>query len=295
MTLNKYRYTSLAGVALAALLFYACEYDTRDLGPAPTASFTVTPVQGQVNKYALSSTSQNAFMYDWDKATGSFTRAKATDTVYFPDKGDYTVKLRVYGHNGIDSASQVIKVAADDPAAMTPLKALTSNGTKTWVLMPGAGALWVGPNDSENAWWANGAADVTASDRTCLFNDEYTFSKDGAFVFNDKGDMRVDDEGGNAWPTDIGLSIGCYPMTQIPDKYKAWGSGNHTFSIIDNNKLRVMGLGAHLGLYKVGDAGTIDAPESVNTYEIMELTPTKLTVRKKYGWGQWRFTLVPKS
>lgn len=291
MTFSKHRYLSLTGVAVAALLFCACEYDTRDLGPTPTASFTVTPVSGQVNKYVLNSTSQNAFMYEWDKGAGRFERTKPTDTVYFPDMGDYTVKLRVYGHGGMDSASQVIKVAADDPAAMTPLKALTNKSSKTWILEPAAGALWVGPNTTQ-AWWSSGQGDV--ADRPCLFNDEYTFSFNGNFVFDDKGDIRVDDEQSAPWPKDIGLPIGCASLSQIPDKYKAWGSGSFKFTIIDNNKLRVIGKGAHLGLYKAGENDTSPAPEDQITYEIVSYSPTKLVVRKVYGWGVWRFTFVPK-
>lgn len=275
-----------------AAVMISCGHDSRELGPKPTASFTVTPVANAVNKYILTSTSQNAFMYEWDKGSGAFVRTKATDTVYFPDKGDYTVKLRVYGQSGMDSTLQVVKVAADDPAAMTPLKALTNKSSKTWVLEPAAGALWIGP-DNATTWWANNTADVTDSKRTCLFNDEYTFNFNGSFAFNDKGDMRVDDENGQAWPTDIGLPIDCHPMTAIPDKYKAWGSGNFTFSIT-GNKLTVKGLGAHMGLYKVGDAGTSPAPETQITYDIVEYSPTRLVIKKVYSWGQWRFTFVPK-
>lgn len=292
--INRNKTLLLAGVAAVVML--SCEYETRDLSVKPTASFTVTPIANQQNKYLLTSTSQGAFIYDWNKADGNgYRRGKAVDTVYFPKKGDYTVKLISYGEVGMDSTQQVIKVAADDPIN---LKILTGNSvgktTQTWVMAPAAGALWVGPNDAgAGAWWASGVADVTDSKRTCLFNDEYTFSMDGKFRFDDKGDMRVDDEGGKAWPEDIGLPIGCHSMSQIPDKYKAWGSGDFTFSI-EGNQLKVIGTGAHLGLYKAGQNGTTAAPEAENTYEIMELTPTKLQVRKVYSWGQWRFTFVPK-
>lgn len=288
--INRNKALLLAGVAAVVML--SCEYETRELAGKPTASFTVTPVSGQTNKYLLTSTSQGAFLYDWNKADGKgFKRGKATDTAYFAKKGDYTVKLITYGEDGIDSTSQVIKVAADDPIN---LKILTNNSTKTWVMMPDAGALWVGPNDAgAGAWWSSGVADVTDSKRTCLFNDEYTFSMDGTFRFDDKGDMRVDDEDGKAWPNDIGLAIGCYGMTQIPDKYKAWGSGNFTFNI-EGEKLKVIGTGAHLGLYKAGQNGTTPVPEAENTYDIVSLTANKLVVRKQYSWGQWRFTFVPK-
>lgn len=285
---------SVALIALSVLALGSCEYDKRELGPKPVASFTVTPIAGQVNKYLLTSTSSNAFRFDWDKADGSgFMRGKQVDTVYFPDKGTYNVKLLVFGESGIDSASQSVVVANDDPAALTPLKILTGNSSKTWILNPAAGALLVGDNGG-TVWWSSSAADVTAADRTCLFNDEYTFTKTGSFNFDAKGDMRVDDEGGNPWPTDIGLPIGCFPMSSIPAQYQAWGSGNFTFSIIGNNVLRVTGTGAHLGLYKVGENGTTATPEPVINYDIVELTPTKLVVRKQYSWGQWRFTFVPK-
>jgi hypothetical protein len=286
--INRNKAVLLAGVAAVVML--SCEYETRELAGKPTASFTVTPVSGQINKYVVASNSQGAFLYDWDKADGKgYKRGKAVDTVYFAKKGDYNVKLITYGENGMDSTSQVIKVAADDPIN---LKILTNNGTKTWVLIPDAGALEVGQNDA-TVWWKSGVADVTDSKRTCLFNDEYTFSMDGKFVFNDKGDFRVDDEASNPWPTDIGLAIGCYATSAIPAKYQAWGSGNFTFSI-EGDKLKVIGTGAHLGLYKAGQTGTTAVPEADNTYDIVSLTATKLVVKKVYSWGQWKFTFVPK-
>ena len=136
------------------------------------------------------------------------------------------------------------------------------------------------------------AADV--SDRVCTFNDEYTFKKDGSFIYDNKDDMRVDEEGGNPWPADIGLPIGCASMTQIPAKYQAWGSGNHTFKIIGGNKLQVIGPGANLGLYKVGENGTATAPENAVTFDIVSMTATKMVVRKLYSWGQWKFTFKVK-
>src|SRR5690349_19945943 len=99
---------------------FSCNHDQRTLGSKPTATFTVTPVAGQTNKYLLSSTSQYASHYDWDKATGTFIQAKQVDTVYFPDRGTFTVLLFVSGHSGLDSSKQTINVPNDDPAALTP-------------------------------------------------------------------------------------------------------------------------------------------------------------------------------
>lgn len=285
---NPFAVALISAVALAS-----CEYDMRDLGPKPTASFTVTPISGQTNKYLLTSTSTNAFRYDWDKAdTKGYVAGKQVDTVYFADKGTYNVKLFAYGQSGVDSAVQTITVSADDPAALTPLKLLTGNSTRTWKVAPEAGALWIGPSDGSQTWWANSAADVTA--RSCMFNDEYKFSKTGsAFNFESKGDFYVDEEGGAPWPAGM-PATGCYANSAIPAQYQAWANnGNFTFEV-NGNKLKVIGTGAHLGLYKAATPPTAaaDAPQSSVTYDIVSITATRMVLKLDYGWGAWKFTFV---
>lgn len=284
--------------ALTALMFFAvlitsCEYDVRDLAPKPVASFTVTPVAGAVNKFLLTSTSSNSFRYDWDKAGGTFVQGKEIDTVYFPDKGAYTVKLLAYGHGGMDSSSQVINVANDDPAAITPFKLLTGNSSKKWKLAPEAGALWIGTSDFATTYWGNSAGDVTS--RSCLFNDEYTFTKTGnALTFDSKGDFYVDEEAGNPHPAGM-PAVGCYANSAIPAQFRAWANdGSFTFEVIDNNKIKVNGTGAHLGLYKAANPpdAAVGSPQSSITYQIVSITATRLVIKLDYGWGAWRFTYV---
>ncbi|RYD93896.1 MAG: hypothetical protein EOP50_10380, partial [Sphingobacteriales bacterium] len=78
--------------AVVAIGFAACKYKVQDLQPAPTASFTVTPIAGATNKYLLTSTSSNAFRFDWDKGGVSQSSVYTTvDTAYFPDAGTYTI------------------------------------------------------------------------------------------------------------------------------------------------------------------------------------------------------------
>lgn len=265
-----------------------------DIGEKPKAAFTVTPVAGKVNTYLLTSTTPGAFYYRWNIGDGGGARTgRQVDTAYYPDMGNYTIKLTLMSDGGIDSTTAQVNVAADDPNGCAGRKALLTGCTsKTWVLeQPGGGALIVGP-PSGGPWWTSGEADVTG--RPCAFNDEYTFKKDGTFILDLKGDIRVDDEGGNPWPTDIGFPIGCINVSQLPDKYKAWGGGNFTFKVIANNKLQVTGNGAYLGLYKAGQNGTSAAPEPSITYDILEMTDTKMVVNKKYDWGQWTFTFRAK-
>ena len=274
-------------------LVISCKYDVKDLGPKPDASFTITPVTGQVNKYVLTSTSTNSFRYDWDKADGAgYVQGKSVDTVYFADAGTYALKLLAYGQSGIDSAMQNLVVAADDPAALTPLKMLTGNSSRKWKLAPEAGALFIGPSDFSQTWWASGLADVTS--RSCLFNDEYTFIKTGNVLeYDSKGDFYVDEEAGQPHPAGM-PAVGCYPNSAIPVQFQPWAnSGTFSFEILGNSKLKINGNGAHLGLYKAGTTNAaLPAPESSVTYDIVSISPTRLVVKVDYGWGAWRFTYV---
>lgn len=283
----------ITAIALSVFLFFSCKYETRDLLPKPVASFTVTPVAGQTNRYLLTSTSQNGFRYDWDKANGAgYKEGKAIDTVYFADAGTYTVRLFLFGHSGIDSSKQNIVVAADDPAALTPFKMLTGNNTRKWKLAPEAGALRIGPDDV-TTWWQNGVADLTT--RACLFNDEYTFTKTGSTVtFDSKGDFYVDEEGGNPWPSGM-PAVGCYANNAIPAQFQPWANnGTFAFEVLGNTKLKVTGLGAHLGLYKAGTPpdAALAAPAASVTYDIISITPTRLVLKLDYGWGAWKFVYV---
>lgn len=290
---NKFIFSAQALLMLSAVLITSCKYDVKDLMAKPVASFTVTPLPGAVNKYLLTSTSANSYRYDWDKADGKYTQGKQVDTVYFPDKGAYTVKLLAYGQSGMDSAKQVITVANDDPAAITPFKLLTGNSSKKWKLAPEAGALWIGTSDYATTYWQNTAGDVTS--RSCMFNDEYTFTKAGnALTFDSKGDFYVDEEGGAPHP--VGMpTVGCYANTAIPAQFRAWANdGNFTFEVIDNNKLKVNGTGAHLGLYKAANPpdAAVGTPQASITYQIVSITATRLVIRIDYGWGSWKFTYV---
>jgi hypothetical protein len=281
-----------AAICIVAALA-SCKYDVRELSPKPVASFTVTPVAGKVNRYLLTNTSTNVFRQEWDKADGKgYLAGKQVDTVYFPDKGDYTIKLWAYGHSGMDSTTQVIKVAADDPAAITPFKILTGNSSKKWKLAPEQGALLIGPSDFSAIWWQNTTADLTG--RSCLFNDEYTFNKAGSVMnFDSKGDFYVDEEGGVPWPAGM-PAVGCYANSAIPAQFRSWAnSANFTFEVI-GNKLKVNGNGAHLGLYKAANPpdAAVTSPQASITYDIISLTPTRLVLKIDYGWGAWKFTYV---
>jgi hypothetical protein len=111
--------------------------------------------------------------------------------------------------------------------------------------------------------------------------------------------MWVDNDSGiDPYPSDMlnntGDKSGCYAWSAINPAYAAWGSGSHTFTMTSTT-LTVIGKGAFLGLYKVGDAGTTATPDNQVTYTISSITDSRLVVQKQYSWGGWQFTLVPKN
>ena len=183
-------FVALIAVGISFGIF-ACKYDIKDLGTKPAASFTVAPVAGAVNKYVLTNTSQNAFKIQWDKANGKgFLDGKATDTIYFPDKGSYLVKLLAFGQGGFDTASQVVSVANDDPSAYCPFKLLT---TRKWKLNPdpAASAIVVGTDGNPAQYYGGGPL------ADCQVDDEYTFTSDYKLSYNAHGSTF---NGGNISP-----------------------------------------------------------------------------------------------
>lgn len=111
------------------------------LGPLPTASFTVTPVTGAVNQYAVTSTSTNGFAYYWNDGQGGAVTTGASDTLYYNLAGTYTVKLTVVGPGGIDSAFQTVTVANNDPGVnILNDPTLTAAGDTAWTLLNTGGS-----------------------------------------------------------------------------------------------------------------------------------------------------------
>jgi len=295
--INSNKFQVLGLLLFSAVVFSSCKYDVKDLLPAPTASFTATPVPGASNKFALASTSQNAWRYDWDKSGAGFVQGKALDTVYFAYAGTYTVKLFVYGQNGTATASQDIVVTASDPNACvgTQLGFITSCTSKTWKLDPDAGAYKVGPNADDGSWWSSGLGDVTG--RSCEFNDEYKFefSANKTFTYDNKGDFYADGYMGTN-------SNGCEPTANYTATQAPWGSGTFTYEFTEgagvNNlgQLKVVGLGAHIGLQKVRNGGeNTSSPATSITYDVLEQTHTAsydlLKLGVNIGGGWWTFRL----
>ncbi len=281
-------------IAFAFITLMGCKPqvdDKIDIGPLPTAAFDITPTASP-NKFTLTNKSVGTFLQKWDLGDGTTADSNVVLAVY-PRKGTYKVTLNAFGKGGMGTVSKDIVVAQDDVSACTGnIKLLTNCGTKRWKLAPEAGSLWVGPDATfGTTWW--GIPDLDIPKRPCMYNDEYVFSADGTFTYDSKGDFWADEEGGSPYPAAMGLSIGCQPTSAVPAAYKAWVESTPKKFAVTATDIKLIGVGAYMGLYKVANGALAPTPQATVTYTIKELTATRMVIYINFGVGVWRFTLVP--
>lgn len=189
------------------------------------------------------------------------------------------------------------------------LAKLAGENTKTWKLIrdvsTGRYPLEVGPYDHSYIWWAMGLNNNELVNRSCMLNDEWTFSRDGSMVFDAKGDYWAE---GSVFPDDADdiCASTSNPMVNYEgEDVSAWGNGNHEFQLItgSSQKLKVIGNGAYLGLCKVGTEYEFIVPQDSVRYNLIKLydgTTDTLIVETPYYFshgdtqygGYWRFVLV---
>jgi hypothetical protein len=88
----------------------------ENLGAAPNATFTVTPLSGKANYYVAAATGTGIFQYYWNQGDGSASYVGGpSDTIFYPLAGNYRVTLMAFGHGGYDSVTQVVQVDSNAP------------------------------------------------------------------------------------------------------------------------------------------------------------------------------------
>jgi len=150
----------------------------------------------------------------------------------------------------------------------------------TWKLAPQAAALGVGPSGpGDMSWWANGAGDVTT--RACFFDDSIKFEANGTMTHYMDGSTWLETWQGVA-------AEGC----GAPVAPHVGGAATYAYDAAAGT-LTVNGLGAHIGLAKVNNAGEISngAPvASTITYQVsFSNGGNTMTADINYGTGWWRF------
>jgi hypothetical protein len=273
--------TLWAGGSIFALLvgglFYACKPDDLgSLGAVPKAGFNVVKVDA--NHIILANSSSTASIPYWSVTETHSSYNGDSAKIYLGIAGTYHVKLLVMGKGGMDSTTQTVTIVTNDPNLCAPgtIQGFLSGCTQNkWRLFQGAGALGVGPAEGDVSWWSNPASDVTTG-RPCTFNDEFTFilGLGNNFKYDDKGDYYTEDyEGPSNWS--------CADESTLSGPQKAWGSNTTDFSyqLVPNagthpglGQLQLNGLGAHLALPKVQNAGQITSGPAASSlkYNIID-------------------------
>src|SRR5688572_411823 len=79
------------------------------------ANFTLTPVAGKINTFIAQVKDSSYIGHKWDLGNGTAVIGKATQEVFLPDAGEYTIKHYAIGKGGaIFTAEQKVTIATSD-------------------------------------------------------------------------------------------------------------------------------------------------------------------------------------
>lgn len=286
---------------LAIVSLAGCKKDKKEV----LSGFTYKVDQTDFRKIIFTQAAQNYTALSWDFGDGSTSTAENPEHIYAA-LGTYTVKLTATGEEGSDVSTQTITIS-DPDAELTKLTGLES---KSWKLLrvvgPGRWPLEVGPIDHSAVWWAQGRDNDEIALRPCIMNDEWIFTRIGnKMEYKTNGDYWA--EGGVFEPANECRSSAAGNMTGPGGSdLSAFGDGNHTFVLTPgtNATLEVKGLGAFIGLAKIGTSTEVSTPQQSVKLDIVKMTDgTTDTLILESKWkfanntsGQpdayWRVTLV---
>jgi PKD repeat protein len=250
--------TTLLLLAMSILTMSSCKKDDDDPEPEnPIASFQFAISETNFLEVTFTNFSQNATSYSWNFGDGN-TSTVESPTHTYAAVGNYNVVLTATNSVGAThNFTQAIEIKDPNEA----LALLAGQTSKTWKLYREETALGVGP-DADNAriWWSlsnNG-------DRPCLFYQEFTFKRDGSYVFDDKGLFWG--EGGVFPESLVGLCFEAIPSNMVNVDgvdVSSWLGGTHAFEYVPTtNTVTLTGTGAWIGLVKLATTGEVIVPQT---------------------------------
>lgn len=302
---NFMKYTWLIPAIVFSTIFVACD-DEGDVEPAgdPIASFQIVPNESNFLEVSFINVSENATSYTWDFGDGN-TSTEVSPTHTYTEAGEYTVALTASNDAGV-SDDRTEPVSIVDPLASQ--RTLFGDNGKTWMLLNdvsgGNFPFVVGPVARNEIWWSFGGAQPLC-ERTCILDDEYTFTPDGKMERNLNGDFWGE---GGVWPEEL---VGCFDVSNAAnwvnsagDDLTAWNSGTFDFTYNPSGEtptLTVSGLGAYVGLSKLGSTAEFNVPQEEVVYTVAKIVDaavdtlvleTKLIDTDGVEFGYWAVTLV---
>lgn len=285
---------------MAGSMFTGCKKDEEK--PDVIAGFTYAVDENDYRKVTFTNSSQNYESVSWDFGDNTALSAEINPVHIYQTMGTFKVTVTASASDG-SKDQYFTDIVINNPDA--ELTKLVGENSKTWKLIrdvsTGRYPLQVGPASFSTIWWAMGKDNDELAKRPCMLNDEWTFTRDGAMNFDAKGDYWA--EGGVFFPANICASTDKMEGISGED-LTAWGSGNHTFELTSGSQptLKVVGLGAYIGLCKVATSAEVTLPQESVTYQIIKLVDAAvdtLILQTSYTTGgdspqpaYWRFVLV---
>lgn len=270
---------------------FSCQEETFELGTAPAASdatFTFAPSAQGANYLTFTNSNAKAFMKVWDFGNGSSAK-ESIPTAYFPFAGEYTVTLTVYTSGGSVSASQVVKVAANDPKICSNEKLVLLTGGcnaingKTWVIDKGRpGHFGVGPAAETSPIWY--AAQANEKEGGGMYDDEFTFFLNKSqFIQKTNGNIFVNPAHGSAF-----AGATASPVGDLIAPYNAPANINYTLTTDASGKT----------FLNLTNRGFIGYYTGVSSYEILSMNENEMFIKFKdaaNGDLAWFHRLIRKG
>lgn len=281
---------------VSILTLSSCKKDDPDNTGNPIASYQYQVSETNSLEVSFMNFSQNATSYSWNFGDSN-TSSEESPTHVYETFGTYTVVLTASNATGASATfSQTIQI--QDPNSLLAL--LAGDNSKTWKLFREGASLGVGPDAAgARSWWSlsnNGA-------RPCVYYHEFTFTRDGEFIFDDNGAFW----GEEAIFAGTSSNVICFEA--IPGNMinrngvnvSAWLSGTHAYTYNPSqNQITLTGNGAWMGLPQLGTSGESLVPEPSRTFSaVLEEREgyDLLTISYFYEDGPlyWDFTYVSYS
>ncbi|MEA1878197.1 MAG: PKD domain-containing protein [Bacteroidota bacterium] len=295
MKTRRFQMLKRAGLFLAAFMIIASSSCKKEEIPEdPIASFQFAVSEDNYLEVAFTNYSQNATSYSWNFGDGETSTEK--DPVHnYVAAGSYDIVLTAMNSADV-SATYSLSIELTDPNSALAL--LDGGESKTWRLYREGTSLGVGP-DAEGArtWWSL----ANDGSRPCVYFHEFTFNRDGSFVFDDKGMFW----GEGAIFGGLDLVESCFEATAANMvnadgvDVSAWLSGTHAFTYDPVlGQITLNGTGAWMGMPQLSTVAEVSVPDASRTFNatIEEMEGFDLlTITFIYDGLYWDFTYASYS